>query len=91
MIELNDVPAHVRTWSEGGTFHLDVRELLEQGGEPYVAIMECVHQIGPGDALVVHALFEPKPLIVQMQRMGLAARSERMDAEHWTLTITQAD
>jgi len=51
--------------------------------------MECVHQIAPGDTLVVHALFEPKPLMVQMTRMGFASRSERIAAEHWTLTITQ--
>ena len=89
MIELSDAPPLVRTWSEGSTFHLDVRELLEQGGEPYVAIMDCVHQVAQGDELVVHALFEPRPLIAQVTRMGLACRSDRIDAEHWTLTISQ--
>ncbi len=89
MIELRDAHPLVRTWNEGSTFHLDVRELLEQGGEPYGAIMECVHQIAAGDTLVVHALFEPRPLIVQMTRMGLTSRSDRIDAEHWTLTVSQ--
>ena len=89
MIQLREAHPLVRTWSEGSAFHLDVRQLLEHGEEPYVAIMECVHQIAPGDTLVVHALFEPKPLMVQMTRMGFASRSERIAAEHWTLTITQ--
>jgi Uncharacterized conserved protein (DUF2249) len=90
MIELRDPHPLVRTWSEGATFHIDVRELLEQGGEPYVYIMDCVNQIGPQERLVVHALFEPRPLIAQMARMGFAARSERIDAEHWALHISPA-
>lgn len=87
MIELRDGHPMVRFWSEGATYHIDVRDLLENGGEPYVYIMDCVNQIGPGDTLVVHALFEPKPLIAQMTRMGLTAESTRVDAEHWTLSI----
>lgn len=88
MIQLSEAHPLVRTWSEGSTFHIDVRELLENGGEPYVQIMECVNQIGPGDVLVVHALFEPKPLVAQLTRMGFSTRSDRVDADHWALTIS---
>ena len=87
MIEPREAHPLVHTWSEGPAFHLDVRELLESGGEPYVYIMDCVNQIGPGETLVVHALFEPKPLIAQVTRMGFRTRCERVDADHWALTI----
>jgi N-dimethylarginine dimethylaminohydrolase len=91
MIELHDGHPLLRFWSEGATYHLDVRALLEQGGEPYLHIMDCVNQVQPGETLVVHALFEPRPLIAQVARMGLHARSERLDAEHWTLIIAAED
>ena len=90
MIEPREAHPLVHTWSEGATFHVDVRALLEAGGEPYVYIMDCVNQIGAGETLVVHALFEPKPLEMQMTRMGFRIRSERVDADHWALTIAPA-
>ena len=49
--------------------------------------MDCVNQIGPQERLVVHALFEPRPLIAQLTHMGFVTRSERVDAEHWTLHV----
>jgi N-dimethylarginine dimethylaminohydrolase len=91
MIALREEHPLIRCWSEGDAYHMDVRELLEQGGEPYVHIMDCVNQIGPGEALVVHALFEPKPLVAQIGRMGLQATSERVDEDHWALRITAAE
>ncbi|HKI97897.1 MAG TPA: DUF2249 domain-containing protein [bacterium] len=90
MIELRDAHPLLRTWSEDGVFHLDVRPLLEHGGEPYVYIMDCVNQLDIGEAIVVHALFEPRPLMAQMARMGFDTRSERIDEEHWALHISAA-
>lgn len=90
MIALKTNYPWVETWQDETAFHLDVREMLEQGGEPYAAIMECVHQIANGDALVVHALFEPKPLVAMMRRMGLQPRTEKVEPDHWTLTVTRA-
>ena len=87
MIELRDAHPLIRTWSEGPTYHLDVRPLLEQGGEPYSHIMGCVGQLAAGERLVVHALFLPKPLVAQMQQMGYQAEAQRIDAEHWAVTI----
>ncbi len=91
MIEFRQDHPLLRFWSDADTYHLDVRELLETGGEPYLFILDCVHQLTPGDTLVVHALFEPKPLVAQMGRMGYRAHTERLDAEHWTVTITQPE
>ena len=88
MIELREGHPMISHWSEGTAFHLDVRELLENGGEPYLYIMDCVNQLSGQEQLVVHALFEPKPLITQIVRMGLLAEAARVDEEHWTLTVS---
>ena len=87
MISWNNDTPMIQFWSEGDTYHLDVREFLENGGEPYSAIMECVSQIDAPDTLVIHALFEPKPLIGVVRRMGLEADSHKEGVDHWTLSI----
>jgi hypothetical protein len=89
MIGLKDDNPLIKFWSEGTTYHLDVREFLENGGEPYAFIMECVQQVSPGDTLVVHALFEPKPLLGVVRKMGLTAEASRADVEHWHVEITR--
>ena len=78
----------LKTWEDAGTTHLDVRPLLEVGGEPYAYIMDFVQAIQSGHPLVVHALFEPKPLIRQIARMGLTTRCWREAEDHWQLEIS---
>jgi len=90
MIELREGHPMVSHWSDGPTFHLDVRELLANGGEPYVYIMDCVNQLEGDETLVVHALFEPRPLIAQMTRMGLQTRCDHVEPDHWAVTIAAA-
>ena len=68
-------------------YHLDVRELILEGGSPYEIIMDCVAQITDTASLVVHAIFEPKPLIRQLRRMGLAVGIEQVGADHWAVTV----
>ena len=89
MIVLDHIDPFVKFWQEARTYHLDVRELLDSGGEPYEIIMSCVLQIDAGDLLVLHAPFEPKPLMRQVRGMGLRARSARVDVDHWTLDISR--
>ena len=89
MVELKDKHPLLETWSEPGAFHLDVRELLEHGGEPYPYIMDCLHQLMNGEKLVVHALFEPKPLIRQVQRLGYHVAARRESSEHWVTEINR--
>jgi len=90
MIEIKRPHPQIESWSEGDCFHLDVRKLLEDGGEPFSIIMDCLHQFEPGSSLVLHALFEPKPLIPLVKDMGFDVAVERVDPEHWTVTITQS-
>ena len=77
----------LRFWEEQGTYHLDVRPLLEEGGRPYSHIMSCVGQIAKGDVLVIHAPFEPKPLVTQLGKRGLRTECRREGEDHWTLTV----
>ncbi|MBI2570441.1 MAG: DUF2249 domain-containing protein [Candidatus Schekmanbacteria bacterium] len=72
---------------EGSVYHLDVRALIEQGGEPYPCIMSCVGQLDAQTELVVHAPFKPAPLVRQLERMGLESSAAHVGPDHWTLTI----
>lgn len=69
------------------TYHLDVRDLLLDGGSPYEIIMDCAAQIDDTNSLIVHAVFEPKPLVRQLQRMGLAVTVAQVEPDHWTITV----
>lgn len=86
----NEIHPLLQSWREGHTFHLDVRPLLEAGIEPYPYIMDSVQQVAPGEALTVHALFEPLPLVRQVKRMGLAVECRRLEPEHWVVEISRA-
>ena len=54
---------------------VDVRDDIQRGEEPFARIMAAVKAVGPAEALVVRAPFEPVPLYDVLGRRGLA---------HWT-------
>ena len=76
---------------ENQTYHLDVRPLLEEGGEPYPFIVACVHQIQAEDTLIIHSLFEPKPLLKVILDMGYQVLAERVGEDHWHTTVAAAN
>lgn len=81
----------VHFWTEegpGARSHLDVREMLTEGGEPYGIIMECVSRLAPGQRLVVHAIMQPRPLLNQFQRMGYAVAVNHAGPDHWEVEVT---
>jgi len=81
----------VRFWpddADSSMAHLDVRELLEDGGQPYALIMECVHQLASGERLVLHALMQPRPLMSQLSRMGYDLDARHVGPDHWELEIS---
>ena len=87
--EPEEIGAHF--WTEEGPegrSHLDVRELLSQGGEPYALIMECVSRLAAGQRLVVHAIMEPRPLLKQFERMGHAVAVNHAGPDHWEVEVT---
>lgn len=86
--EIDDSPGHF--WNDEnakGVYHLDVRQLLEMGGEPYSIIMSSLQKLMPGECLVLHAPFEPKPLMFQLERMNYSYELKKEGLDHCTLTI----
>lgn len=64
-------------------FRLDVRPILEAGGEPFGAIMAAAKEVGPGERLVLEVLFEPLPLYKVLGKEGFLAWCERLAEEHY--------
>jgi hypothetical protein len=86
-IQLQNEHPLVRFWIEEGKYQLDIRGILATGGKPYDQIMSCIDQIREGDILVVHALFEPIPLVSQLATRGLRCDTRLVCEDHWTVTI----
>jgi uncharacterized protein (DUF2249 family) len=61
---------------------------LEDGGEPYSIIMECVHRLSAGERLVLHALMQPRPLMSQLSRMAYGLELRHVGPDHWELEIS---
>lgn len=57
---------------------LDVRPILNAGGEPFEEIMGFVNQLQPGESFDLLATFRPDPLFAV-----LAVRGYRAQAEQW--------
>lgn len=72
-------------WKAGARTILDVRPELEQGGEPFVRIMEAASSIKPGEQLVIVAPFEPVPLYAVLEARGFAHETEQVAADEWTV------
>jgi uncharacterized protein (DUF2249 family) len=74
-----------------GERHLDVREDIEQGAEPFQRILAAVGELGPDEALVLHVPFEPLPLYKVLGARGFAHRAEhRAPGDWWVWFYRQA-
>ena len=69
---------------------LDVRPELEQGGEPFVSIMEAASAIKPGGTLVIIAPFEPVPLYDVLGAHGFSHETEKVAADEWIVQFTRS-
>jgi uncharacterized protein (DUF2249 family) len=58
---------------------LDVRPILNKGGDPFALIMRTVGELARDEALHLVMGFEPTPLYTVMRRMGRAVHAERSD------------
>ena len=65
---------------------LDVRPLLAAGQDPLEAILDRWKNLAPGACLLLHAHFQPRPLIALFSARGVQARPHA-DApdDHWLL------
>ncbi|RTH08297.1 hypothetical protein CSW25_07565 [Thermus scotoductus] len=64
-------------------FHLDVRPILEAGGEPFSRILAAAREVKPGERLVLEVLFEPIPLYRVLAKQGFWAWCERIGERHY--------
>src|SRR3990172_6218374 len=65
--------------------HLDVREDIRRGQEPFARIMATVKALAPEQALVLRAPFEPVPLLAALRKRGFASWSEQSAPDDWTV------
>ena len=63
--------------------HLDVREDIRRGQEPFARIMAAVKALGPEQALVLRAPFEPVPLFAALGKRGFAHWAEQSAPDDW--------
>ena len=72
-----------RTLTAAGVTHartLDVRPVLEKGGDPFALIMKTVRELAPSEALHLIVNFEPRPLYAVLRSsFGREYVMERVD------------
>jgi uncharacterized protein (DUF2249 family) len=71
--------------------HLDVREDIRRGAEPFVRIMAAVKGLGAGQVLVLRAPFEPVPLYGALGKRGFAHWTERRAEDDWSIWFHRVD
>ena len=70
---------------EARRVHLDVRDDIRQGREPFARIMAAVKALGPDHVLVLRAPFEPLPLYGVLGKRGLAHWTEPHAPDDWSV------
>lgn len=64
---------------------LDVRPILQNGGEPFQEIMQAVQDLAPGQGLKLVAPFSPQPLFRVMAGRGFDHEALEIDNGHWEI------
>lgn len=62
---------------------LDVRPILQAGGEPFDEIMGAVAALRPGEGLRLIASFQPVPLFSVLGARGYAHQARELDGGDW--------
>jgi uncharacterized protein (DUF2249 family) len=78
-------PAALDRIPEASQVHLDVREDIRRGQEPFARILATVKALGPEHALVLRAPFEPVPLFAALSKRGFSHWSEHSAPDDWTV------
>jgi len=65
--------------------HLDVREDIRRGQEPFARIMAAVKALADDQALVLRAPFEPIPLYEVLGKRGFVHWTERRASDDWSI------
>lgn len=64
---------------------LDVRPTLEAGGEPFQEIMDTVKALREEDIFILHATFNPVPLLKVMENKGYQNEPLQIEQGHWEI------
>lgn len=67
---------------------LDVRPILQSGGEPFQEIMQAVQGLRPGQGLKLVAPFRPQPLFRVMEGRGFDHEAREIGEGHWEVLFT---
>ena len=70
---------------------LDVRPILEEGGEPFDDIMAFVDALEPGEPCRIWATFKPEPLFGIMASKGYRAEAKEMADGSWAVDFVPED
>jgi len=70
---------------EARQLHLDVREDIRQGREPFARIMAAVKTLEADQVFVLRAPFEPAPLYDVLGKRGFAHWTERRADDDWSV------
>ena len=84
------MPAALAAWPASRQVHLDVREDIRRGQEPFARIMAAVKALAPDEALVLRAPFEPVPLYGVLGKRGLAHWTGRQAPDDWSVWFYRA-
>lgn len=72
------MPAELRGIPEARQVHVDVRDDIGRGEEPFARIMAAVRSLRPDEVLVLRAPFEPIPLYDVLGKRGFGHWVERL-------------
>lgn len=70
---------------------LDVRPILQSGGEPFGVIMEFVDGLQPGEGFRLWATFRPNPLLAVLRSRGYENVVHEHEDGSWEVVFTPAD
>ncbi len=70
---------------------LDVRPILEAGGEPFDKIMAFVSELNPGEGFRLWATFKPEPLLAVLAQRGYQGTAKEKEDGSWAVDFVPQD
>jgi len=67
---------------------IDVRPILEAGGEPFDEIMKFVSNLLPGEGFRLWATFKPEPLLAVLSHKGFRGDAQEISDGNWAVEFT---
>lgn len=69
---------------------LDVRPILEAGGEPFETIMTFVSELAPDEGFRLWATFKPDPILAVLACQGYQGKAQEMSDGSWAVDFIPA-